>query len=226
MSTFEFYVAGIEDGILAVLETPLKEIGVRAFETYSGELDSANLKEALGALSPKFPLVLASYTDGADTPDPKMAPVANRSLHFRHDCSFAVICITNDARGERARRRGKPVKHRTTGCYQMISEVRDLIGGLRLQKTVDNTDLELYGEPLYLGEVRTLTVMPLMPVAVEHIARMPNMTAYAAIFETAFRWQTKDRQGPALNVSEIEIGVEALNEAGTGGENLPGVSQE
>ncbi len=95
---FEFYVGGIEDTILTLLETEMKPLGVKTFASYSGELDSENLKQALGALTPKFPLVMVSYADGRDTQDPKTPAILGRSLHYRHDCSFAVICASSDAR--------------------------------------------------------------------------------------------------------------------------------
>lgn len=224
MKDFEFYAGGIEDAILDALTVGMESTGVKTFQTYSGELDSESLKRALGEIAPKFPLVMVSYTDGTDTRMPSTAPVLGRSLHFRHDCTFAVICATNDARGENARRRGKLVGTRQTGAYTMISKVRELLSGLQIRKIIDETDIEMYGESLYLGEEVLLTNQPLIPVANEFIARLPNITAYAVIFETYFQWSSPDRSKPGIPVTEISVGLDSLNDAAKPKEILPGVN--
>jgi phage gp37-like protein len=224
MKGFEFYAGGIEDAILGALEAVLRPQGVRTFDTYSGELDSENLKQAIGVLSPTFPLILVNYTDGVDKRDPATAPVFGRSLHFRHDCTFAVICVTNDARGENARRRGRSVQSRTIGAYTMIDKAREILSGLRLKKVVDTSDLEVFGDTLFLGEEVLLTADPLTPVANEFIARIPNLTAYAVIFETCFKWSSPDRSSAGTNVSEFVLDVDSLNDPAEPSDNLPGVN--
>lgn len=207
---FEFYVGNIEDAILTALEAELKPLGVKTFAAYSGELDSENLKKAIATLIPKFPLVLVSYTDGEDKQDAKTAPVLGRPLHFRHECSFAVICASNDARGETARRRGKLTLTKKIGVYTMLSKVRKVLGGMRFSIMDDD-------------EKVTLTESPLMPNGIEYIARVPQITAYATVFETYFRYSTVDRQSAGTDVSELVLGVESRNAPSDTKPNVPGV---
>lgn len=207
---FEFYVGGIEDTILTLLETEMKPLGVKTFASYSGELDSENLKQALGALTPKFPLVMVSYADGRDTQDPKTPAIFGRSLHYRHDCSFAVICASSDARGETARRRGQLNKGKRIGTYQMLAAVREILSGLNLIIDIDN-------------EKTDLTNQPLLPIGIEYIARIPNVTAYAAIFDTYFRYSTPDRTQAGIDVTEFTLNVESLNDTEIEELQLPGV---
>lgn len=198
MHDFDFHVGGIEDRILEILKLGMP--GVKNFFSYSGELDGENLKKAISSLTTKFPLVLVSYTDGADRRIPATARTKDAPLHFKHDCSFAVICATNDARGEKARRRGLPTGNQSKlGCYQMLSKVRELLGGLWLE-TTDNDDL-----------IVPLINDPLIPVANEFIARLKNLTAYAVIFETSFNFQTLDRRAPGTPVNNLEISVSKQN---------------
>lgn len=213
MKDFEFYVGGIEDAILQTLEQTLKPLGVKTFDTYSGELDSENLKGALGALAPNFPLILVSYTDGKDTADPVVAPVGNRSLHFRHDCSFSVICVSGDARGDKSRRRGK------VGVYAMLAQVREILGGLRFKAEFENENAEI--------EQILLTTQPLKPSGVEYIARIPNCTAYATFFDTYFRFSTAERRSEERAVVTLDMTLDTKIDSETNLENptgnVPGV---
>jgi phage gp37-like protein len=191
MKDFEFYVGGIEDTIIDILREGMP--GVKNFFTYSGELDSDSVKKAISSLIPKFPLVLVAYTDGEDKRLPATPRVKGAPFHFRHDCSFAVICATNDARGDKARRRGLPTAGKEKlGCYQMMAKVRSLLSGLWLETVVEN-------------ETVPLTHDPLLPVANDFMARLPNMTAYAVIFDTSFNYQTLDRRGEGTPVSNLDI---------------------
>lgn len=210
MRDFEFYVGNIEDGILQLLEAQLKPLGVKTFVTYSGELDTETLKKAISTLTPKFPLIMVSYTDGDDVQDPKTAPILNKPMHYRHDCSFAVICASNDARGENARRRGKETLGRKIGVYTMLSKVRDTLSGLRLAK--------MDGD-----EKVTLTHSPFKPSGIQYIARVPSITAYATVFDTYFRFSTLDRQETGEQVSELVLGVESRNAPSDAKTNVPGV---
>lgn len=221
---FEQIVGGIEDAILQVLANQME--GVKHFDTYSGELDSDNLKRALGQLSSSFPLVLVSYTDGKDTEDPKVSAVGNRPLHYRQDCSFAVICVSTDARGEKTRRRGK------TGVYKMLAQVRDILSGLRFKAEFENEDDE--------KEEFLLTNQPLKPNGIECIARLPNITAYATFFDTYFRFSTKNRSVPGTAVETIELDLKSTSridkeisdvvndevETNNAPANVPGVTKE
>lgn len=208
---FEFFAGGIEDGILTALEAILKPMGVKTFATYSGELDGDNLKKALGDITPNFPMIMVSYTDGTDVRMPVTAPVLGRSLHFRHDCSFAVICAVNDARGEAARRRGKPIGNQTIGAYKMMAKVRETLSGLQLSTMVES-------------EKVVLTNGPLIPVANEFIARVPGLTAYAVIFETYFQWSSPSRGSAGTEVTELILGVDSLNPPSEANDNIPGVN--
>ncbi len=217
MRDFDFFVGGIEDAILALLKTNMTPMGVKEFELYSGELEVEAFKAAIAALSPRFPLVMATYTDGRDVQDAKTAPVLGAPLHYRHDCSFAVICATDDARGENKRRRGATG---SIGTYAMMAKVRELLNGLSLSKMDDD-------------EKVVLTASSLKPAAVEYIARTPDVTAYALIFNTAFRFQTPDRREAGMPVSEfiLEAGTLPIEEGEnevpiTPTTNTPGVKIE
>lgn len=211
MKDFEFYVGGIEDAILQLLEAEMKPLGVKTFATYSGELsDPAKVKEAIGSLSPKFPLVLVSYADGVDKPVPKLAPVFGEPLVFAHECTFVVICASADARGERAQRRGQLVGNKRIGCYGMLSKAREILSGLQINALVEGEDV-------------LLTHSPLLPEANEFIARLPGITAYAVPFGTYFKWLSKDRTEPGTDVETIVLDVDALNAFGKENQNKPGV---
>lgn len=212
MKDFEFYVGNIEDAILALLEQALKPLGVKTFELYSGDLDADSLKKAIAAIAPKFPLVMVSYTDGSDVQDPKTAPVLGKSLHFRHECSFVVICASDDARGETARRRGSATNGNRIGTYRMLSKARETLSGLRLFVDENGTDV-------------VLTSQPLMPSANEYIARMPGITAYAVIFDTEFRYSTLDRRTEGTAVSELILNVNG-NDSSTLLNEAPGVKKQ
>lgn len=218
MKDFEFYAGGIEDAILQLLEGEMKPLGVKTFATYSGELDSENIKRALGELTPKFPLILVAYGDGEDKRLPSVSPVLGEPIHFRHDCTFIVTCVTNDARGDKNRRRGK------VGCYRMISRVRDILSGLQIKKVISDADLEMYGDAVYLGEEVLLTYEPLMPLANEYIARLPDIAAYAVPFETYFKWSSKIRSQTGANVVSVTTNVQSLNENQNSPANMPGVT--
>lgn len=188
---FEFYLSGIEDGILELLRAKMP--GVKSFETYSGELDNPDaLKAAMSSKARSYPLVMTSYADGVDVADPPTAAVLGRALHFRHDCTFVVIVVSTSARGENSRRRGEGG---TLGTHSMISQVRDALTGLRLSKMVE-------------GEKKLLTTEVLRPLSNEFISNMPNITAYAIPFTTSFKWSSPDRSGTGTQVTEYIVGVD------------------
>lgn len=207
---FNFYVGGIEDVMLALIEQELKPLGVKTFSTYSGEMDSDNLKKALGTLKSQFPLVMVSYTDGKDIQLPRQAAVLGNPRQFQHECSFAVICATNDSRGETARRRGALVGSKKIGTYQMLSKTREILIDRRLKIRIENED-------------HLLTYDPLMPSGTEFIARLPDITAYAQIFDTYFKYQSVDRRDDGVPVSEFTLDVKNLNDQHIPEANLPGL---
>lgn len=219
---FEFYVGGIEDAILQMLENEMKPMGVKTFATYSGELsDTSRMKEALGALSPQFPLVMVSYADGVDKQDPVTSPTYGEPIHFRHDCTFIVICASSDARGEHARRRGQLIGQKKIGCYAMLATVRKILSGLQINGCFVTGEKDASGEDV-IEEV-LLTYAPLIPQSNEFIARIPNVTAYAVPFNTYFRWASEDRSPAETNVEKIVLDVRSLNTASGQDLNKPGV---
>jgi hypothetical protein len=212
---FDFIVGGIEDGIISTLKADLllkpdpltgTQVGyVKKIDTYSGELDSEQLRRALSDLTPQLPLMLVSYGDGEDTQDPRTVPFQGMPRFYRHDCTFTVICLSGDARGEKSRRRGM------VGVYKMITDVRSLLGGVKFQTPVGN-------------EMVTLNSEPLIYAGVEYITRLADLTAYAVHFDTYFRHREPDRSQPGQLVQELVITIENTFEKGES--NLPGVVLE
>lgn len=205
---FDIRIAGIEDGIIDVLE-PLRKTGdsgyAHTIASYGGELDAEQLRKALRELTPKLPLFLVAYGDGNDTLNPATNPPPGEPRHFRHDCTFTVICCSGDARGDKARRRGVAGK---VGVYQMIEDARFKLGGLRFFAEVESTSVYLNAEPLRCS-------------GIEYLARLPELTAYAVHFDTWFRFSEQDRTTPSVLVEELIIQVE--NTFHKGETNLPGV---
>lgn len=201
---FEFYAGGVEDGIIEILEPVMKSppLSVRRLTTYSGELDTANLQKALASGPSTWPAVLVSYADGEDSLFARTSPVLGRPRVYRHECSFVVICADNNPLGERARRRSK--------VYSMIAAVRRELTDRRLKTIVDDDEV-------------LLTTEPLTPVANEYVMRMPNITAYAVVFQTAFNWESEDRIEEGIPVTDVLVGTESLNEETETTGNLPGV---
>ena len=203
---FNFYAGGIEDGILEVLETPMKAIGVRSFATYSGQLDSAeDLKNAIASQVLQYPFVMVSYAGGESVRDPATAAVLGRPLHYRHACSFGVIVADNNSQGEKSRRRNK--------VYQMISIVWDSLAGVRLKRAIDEDQFLLNTDPME-------------PIENITIAKMPNITAFGVIIDTAFRWSSPDRTVAGTGVTELIVGAGALNSPSSLPAEAPGVKAE
>lgn len=207
---FEFYAGAIEDAIVAALKTGMPDL--KDVDTYSGQLDDPKeIERALTSQGRKFPLAMVSYADGEDSRAQGYSPVAGLPLNFRHDCFFAVIFLSNDARGERARRRGVGTQK---GVYGLIGQADQILTGLRFKKTVE-------------GEKHLLNVDPIEPVSIEFVP-LPNLTAYARIYGTAFKWQSPDRTGAPIDVTQLDVDVSSLNQAGTMRRppELPGVEAE
>ena len=191
---FNFYAGGIEDGILEVLTTPLKAIGVKSFATYSGELDSEKaLKDAISQSLLKYPFVMVSYAGGASANNPPTSRTDHKPRHHRHECTFSVIVADNTPQGDRDRRRGQ--------IYKMISAVWETLVGVRLVKEVDGEHYVLNVDPFDEPENVRINI--------------PNVTAFGIIFDTAFRWTSPDRTPDGTNVTELIVGVESLNASGT-----------
>lgn len=206
---FEFYAGAIEDAIVGQLTTGMPGVPV---DTYSGQLDDAKeVERAVSSKGRKFPLVMVSYADGEDTRTPGYSPVAGRPLVYRHDCFFAVICLSDDKRGEKVRRRGIGEQR---GIYGMLGQADRILTGVRFEKTV--------GSEKFL-----LNVDPIEPVSIEYIP-LPNLTGYARIYATAFKWSSPDRTPEPIDVTALELDVSSLNQAGTRRTppELPGVTAE
>ncbi len=200
---FDFFVAGIEDGMIAALKPAMPY--VKEWGTYGGELDTEQLRRALGELTPRMPLVLVSYEDGEDVESPATAPLPGEPRVFKHDCGFAVIVVSGDARGDLARRRGKG---QDIGAYKMIADAKSALDCLQF-KVVDGDETVL------------LNPEPLKPAGVDYIARLPQLTAYAIHYDTYFKYLTPDRTTTGPLVQELIFEVE--NTYPKDGSNLPGV---
>lgn len=187
---FNFYAGGIEDGILEVLKTQMQTpLGVKSFASYSGPVDKPDeLEKAISQMTLTYPAVLASYAGGESVKDPATSPVMGRPLQYRHDCSFAVIVLDNNPQGETQRRRNK--------IYPMIAAVWDTLTGVRLKKTVEGVD-----DPILLN---TQILEPVENIRI----RMPNLTAYGIVIDTAFRWVSPDRTTLGSAVTEIIVGLD------------------
>lgn len=185
--------------MLTALRTGMTPLGVNSFATYSGDLEAENLKKELASYAKSFPRVLVSYTDGVDTQDAKTARVLGNPIHFRHDCWFAVIVASNDARSDKVRRRG--LSNNALGTYAMIAKVREILTGLMIRKQVS-------------GNFVPLTHEPLIAMSNEYVMRIPNITAYAVIFRTFFRWSSPDRTAAGIAINTLDLTVTGTNNHG------------
>lgn len=208
MPEFDFHVGGIEDGIVQVLkESVVAPNGyVKTVGTYGGELDAERLRGALDALLPQLPLILVSYGDGEDAPNPAVPRVGGEPFIVEHRCTFSVICCSGDARGEQVRRRGTEAGG---GVYKMLADARRLLAGLLFRK--------MEGEENVL-----LNAAPLLPSGVEYVARLADLTAYAQHFDTSFSYMIPDRRkAPVTGVSITPSAT--MMEDSRMRDNLPGV---
>lgn len=226
---FEFFVGGIEDAIIGLLNTVH---GFRAgdpsgylktIDTYGGQLDAKVLSEYIDQLTPMFPLELVAYGDGGDKLAPATSPAFGEPRRWRHDCTFSVICCDDNARGEKERRRGDDSN---PGVIKMISDVRDALAGLQLWRADDGSfeyGVAQYGQAVPGGGPRTLlTFEPLRLAGVEFIARLPQLTAYVQHVDTYFEWTEPDRRSQPSPVTELSFEVDATNSAKEPG-TRPGV---
>ena len=206
---FSFKVAGIEDGMVAALKEYCAEYKPDV-ATYAGELDAKNLREALDSLTVRFPLFLVSYGDGEDKLLSPLGPQIGAPREYEHRCGFSVICCDDNARGEEARRKGTTGR---IGVWQMIEDAQAAL--LRMQFVAI---IQREGED---DEKIVLNTEPLNPAGIEHIAQVPELTAYAVHFDTAFVYLTPDRRTLGGQVLEIEI--EIFPSTGATNTSRPGV---
>lgn len=206
---FSYLVAGIEDGMVAALREYCAEYKPDV-ATYAGELDAKNLREALDSLSARFPLFLVSYGDGEDKLLSPLGPQVGAPREYEHRCGFSVICCDDNARGEAARRRGASGH---VGVWQMIEDAQAALLRMQFVAVIPHE-----GED---DEKIVLNTEPLNPAGIEHIAQVPELTAYAVHFDTAFVYRTPDRRTPGGHVSEIKI--EIFPSTGATNTSRPGV---
>ena len=206
---FDFFIGGLEDSILATLQVSMPY--VKDFASYGGELDLDEVKRALGALTPRFPLVMVSYTEGEDVECPPLAAIPGDSRIFRHDCTLAVMLCTNDARGDRAQRRGRG---QSTGVYKMIADTKLALDCVQFTAT--------FAPEGQAPQQVLLNPEPLKPVGVQYLARLPQLTAYILHYQTYFKYFSPERSTPLPLVSELVFGVENTYPK-IPAEQLPGV---
>jgi uncharacterized protein DUF1834 len=144
---------------------------------------------------------------GAVKLDPATPAVMNEPRLYRHDCTFSVICLSDDARSEKARRRGSV---NGAGVYKLIADAQVKLGGLRFKAIEGSESILLNGEPLRFD-------------GVEYLARLSGLTAYAVHFATYFRYAETDRRVQGPLVQELIVTIEPKN-AAREETNLPGVS--
>lgn len=224
--SFRTDVKGTEDGIVALLklrylrrdDNPdgyLKEIA-----TYGGEMpDEKTLKSFIDELAPRFPLMLVTYGDGVDKEMPATSPALGEPRIWRHECSFAVICCDDDARGEDERRRGSVGG---PGLYQMIDDVRETLAGVSFAKRGEQIVVRVPNRKPADGDV-LLNLEPLKISGVEYLARLPGLTAYAQHFDTYFKWVEPDRRVADAQVEELIFDVTPEGDGSDKPGALPGV---
>jgi len=229
--SFDFFVSGIEDGIIAALKSSLPY--VKEITSYSGDMDSERtVREALARMANRLPGIFVCYAAGSDEPSPAVAPLVNTPnavsvgaaqsygqvvarysapVVYRHDCSFVVIAVSGDVRGDQARRRGAGG---VPGLYAMIADIKNTLDGIQF-----SVDL-----PSDAGRV-LLTGEPLRPEAADYLARLPEISAYAVWYGTWFRYATADRSTALPLVQEVLVEVDNTWQKGQP-PNRPGVTLE
>jgi phage gp37-like protein len=205
---FSFKVGNIEDCMVEALKEYCASYKPDV-ATYSGELDAKQLREAIDSLAPRFPLFLVSYADGEDKLHTPTGPEIGAPRVYKHLCSFTVICCDDDARGETARRRGA---HGHPGVQAMIEDADAALSRMQFVVVLEGDEKVLLNEE------------PFNPAGVEHIAQLPEMTAYARHYDTYFLYETPDRREPGVQVKEIAIEIFPGGVSASRPAKLPGVT--
>ncbi|MDQ4119883.1 MAG: DUF1834 family protein [Acidobacteriota bacterium] len=227
MATFETHINEIEDAGIATLRSDLTY--AKKIDLYTGELDGMpehDLKRHLAQLKAQFPLILFGYTDGRDTEDAPVGKSFGESLVFRHDCSFIAFCCSTNVRGARANKRGRAAatgQAAEIGVVKMISDVRESLTGLQFYKTVldENGDpvLDANGKPVEIA-----LCAPFKPTGNAYVAKLPNIYVYAVVFDTWFRWRSRDRKPGGIDVDQIIVEVDLdIDADARQSTNTPGV---
>jgi hypothetical protein len=212
---FNFYVGGIEAGIIGAL-------GEFAYaspaEPYRDELDDEELESeagrALTRLAGRLPLFLASYVDGTLSESDCHPWLYGEPRIFRHDAVFTVLCCAPDWPGALT---GQSEGTAGVGVRRMVS---DSLAGLsgKMFRAADPADPET---------LLDLNLSPLKPSPVGRnpvpILRRDEVVVYAVYFETYFLWEAPP-PGPSepVTIEEIRFILDVTNgPSGRGG--LPGV---
>ncbi|HKO43335.1 MAG TPA: hypothetical protein VJU84_08595 [Pyrinomonadaceae bacterium] len=213
MPGFNFFVSGIEDGMLQLLNTLSVKADppgyLKTIDSYGGQLDESTIKKYLEQLVGSLPLALVSYGGGEEVLSPAVAPVFGEPRIIEHRCTFGIIWCSGDARGEKAQRTGP------YGVYRMIEDGKNLFGGRQFRRNdPDNDDAPTL-----------LTLDPLTEAGIDFVARLPGLTAYMQHFDTRFKWTEPDRRVAGIGVDELIFDVTPLGEASEPG-GKPGVILE
>jgi len=210
---FDFFLGGIEDGIIGALTqaTAVAHGGyAKTIAPYSGQMDSEMLRKALSDLLPSMPMFLIAYADGKDVESPALARLPNSLRVFKHECTFTVIAVSDDARGETQRRRGT-TNAAQPGVYKMVADVHATLDCIQFKKTDPATSLPVL-----------LTLDPLQPAGLEYLARLPDLTAYAVHYDTYFKYVVEP-PAPGPLVQELIFEVDGQEQFGTTVPGEPGV---
>ncbi len=200
----KFFIGGIEDGCIAALKVAAGKYA-GDITAYGGELDKKDLKTALAELALRFPLFLVSYVEGDDTHENPISPAPGAPWVVRHDCSFIVILVDDNARGEEERRRG------AGGIYRMLSDTDEALSHRQFAVVIE-------------GETVILNPGEFIPVGIEHLAHLPDQTAYARTFSAYFKYLTPDRRDEEKAIQTIEFGIDLTAASRRTEGNLPGVN--
>lgn len=205
--SFDFYVGGIEHGILAVLKDVMRGYGVvdtallaKKVKFYEGELDDTEFardersgaRQATAHITPLLPAFLVGYGESTgDKKFPAEATLRGESVPLRFDCSFGVVACALDWDGRRG----------NMGARKMLSDSLDALAGMYFEVAVENED-----DPVVLN------VSPLLPSAdsPRFIARLPELTAYAWSFETSILYDTPNRS-TKRPISEIDLTIQSVD---------------
>jgi len=216
MPGFNFFVSGIEDGMIQLLQTLSVKNDppgyLKKIDSYGGELNEKVLASYLQEIASNVPLALVTYGGAEEVLSPPLPAVFGEPRIVEHRCTFGVIYCAGDARGERAQRRGIAGK---PGVYQMIEDGKQLFGGLQLRRADPDND----------DQLTLLTLDPLTEAGIDYVARLPGLTAYMQHFDTRFKWTEPDRRSEPIDVDQLIFDVQPIGEAGGPG-GKPGVVLE
>ncbi len=206
---FNFFVTGIEDGMMAVLNAASPD--TPSATPYRGELDVEELgresKAALRELVSRLPLYLVSYVDGYNRSDVDDLWQPGEARTFEHNCTFAVVCCASDWRGS----------EQAEGVSRMISVALTSLSGRMFKQEVARD-----GET----EIVDLNLTPLAPSPENpnpaFIVRLDELTVYAVYFDTFFKYTVTPPPLDETIIDTINFNIELRNRR-SANEGMPGV---